>query len=73
MFDGSDFREMALSSYTLFVIIGCGLVTFIPRVLPFIFVRKLQLPDVVIRYLSYVPPLHSYSAIRSKFIDYKGK
>ncbi|EAG7377847.1 AzlD domain-containing protein, partial [Listeria monocytogenes] len=22
---------MALSSYTLFVIIGCGLVTFIPR------------------------------------------
>lgn len=55
MYDGSDFREMALSSYTLFVIIGCGLVTFIPRVLPFIFVRKLQLPDVVIRYLSYVP------------------
>lgn len=46
---------MAISNYTLLVILGCGLVTFIPRVLPFIFVRKLQLPVVVIRYLSYVP------------------
>ncbi|MBC2267400.1 AzlD domain-containing protein [Listeria farberi] len=46
---------MAISNYTLLVILGCGLVTFIPRVLPFIFVRKLQLPSVVIRYLSYVP------------------
>ncbi|MBC2110013.1 AzlD domain-containing protein [Listeria innocua] len=46
---------MTISNYTLLVILGCGLVTFIPRVLPFIFVRKLQLPSVVIRYLSYVP------------------
>lgn len=55
MSDGSDSRKMAISTYTLLVILGCGLVTFIPRVLPFIFVRKLQLPDIVIRYLSYVP------------------
>ncbi|MBC6295829.1 AzlD domain-containing protein [Listeria sp. FSL L7-1517] len=46
---------MAISTYTLFVIIGCGIVTFIPRVLPFIFVRKLALPDIVIRFLSFVP------------------
>lgn len=46
---------MAISTYTLLVVIGCGIVAFIPRVLPFIFVRKLALPDVVIRFLSFVP------------------
>ncbi len=37
------------------LIIGCALVTFIPRVLPFIFVRRIQLPDVVLKWLSYIP------------------
>ncbi|EMG27612.1 hypothetical protein X560_0590 [Listeria fleischmannii 1991] len=46
---------MAISTYTLVAIIGCALVTFIPRVLPFLFIKKLRLPDIFMCYLSYVP------------------
>ncbi len=37
------------------VIIGCALVTMIPRVLPFIVVRNLNLPESVLKWLSYIP------------------
>lgn len=46
---------MTLSSYSLLIIFFCGLVTWLPRVIPFMLIRKLQLPDIVIRFLSYVP------------------
>ena len=44
-----------MTTYSLLIILGCGLVTWLPRVIPFILVRKLQLPEIVIRFLSYVP------------------
>ncbi|OCG09012.1 branched-chain amino acid transporter AzlD [Gilliamella sp. wkB178] len=44
-----------MTTYSLLIILGSGLVTWLPRVIPFILVRKLQLPDIVIRFLSYVP------------------
>lgn len=44
-----------MSIYSLLIILGSGLVTWLPRIIPFILVRKLQLPDMVIRFLSYVP------------------
>lgn len=44
-----------MTTYSLLTILGCGIVTWLPRVIPFMLVRKLQLPDVVIRFLSYVP------------------
>lgn len=44
-----------MTIYSLLIILGCGIVTWLPRVIPFMLVRKLQLPDVVIRFLSYVP------------------
>lgn len=46
---------MTLSFYTLLVIIGCGVVTWLPRVIPFMLVRKWNLPKVVMKYLTYVP------------------
>ncbi|QIQ21249.1 AzlD domain-containing protein [Zophobihabitans entericus] len=46
---------MNLTTYSLLVILGCGIVTWLPRVIPFMLIRKLQLPDVVVRFLSYVP------------------
>lgn len=46
---------MTLSLSMLGLIIGCALVTFIPRVLPFVFVRSIQLPEVVLKWLSYIP------------------
>lgn len=44
-----------MTIYSLLIILGCGIVTWLPRVIPFMLVRKLQLPDMVIRFLSYVP------------------
>ncbi|WP_392565093.1 AzlD domain-containing protein [Utexia brackfieldae] len=46
---------MSITLYALLIIIGCSLVTWLPRVIPFILVRKIQLPYKVVRFLSYVP------------------
>lgn len=46
---------MSIDLYTLLVIIGCALVTIIPRILPFAVVRNLTLPQPVLKWLSYVP------------------
>lgn len=46
---------MEITEYSLLVILGCGIVTWLPRVIPFILVRKLHIPDLVLRFLSYVP------------------
>ncbi|WP_046216029.1 AzlD domain-containing protein [Paenibacillus wulumuqiensis] len=46
---------MTIQWTTLMVIIGCALVTMIPRVLPFIVVRNLNLPESVLKWLSYIP------------------
>lgn len=37
------------------VILACAIVTWIPRITPFILVRNIQLPQVVLRWLQYIP------------------
>ncbi|CAM5190614.1 Branched-subunit amino acid transport protein OS=Ureibacillus acetophenoni OX=614649 GN=SAMN05877842_101220 PE=4 SV=1 [Ureibacillus acetophenoni] len=37
------------------IILGCAIVTWLPRVIPFMLVRSVQLPDVVLRWLKYIP------------------
>ena len=45
-----------MTTWTMFLlIVGCAFVTWIPRIVPFIFVKKVQLPDVVLRWLKYIP------------------
>ncbi|WP_392561951.1 AzlD domain-containing protein [Orbus sturtevantii] len=46
---------MQITLYSLLIILGCGLVTWLPRVIPFVLVRKIRIPDIVLRFLSYVP------------------
>jgi len=46
---------MSINSTILAVIALSALVTVIPRILPFILVRNLRLPDVVMKWLSFVP------------------
>ncbi|KMK78107.1 AzlD domain-containing protein [Alkalihalobacillus pseudalcaliphilus] len=46
---------MTLSTSILLLIIGCALVTLIPRILPFIFIKKLQLPEPFLKWLSFIP------------------
>ncbi|WP_274309390.1 AzlD domain-containing protein [Solibacillus daqui] len=37
------------------LIAGCALVTWIPRILPFVLVKNMKMPDIVLRWLAYIP------------------
>lgn len=39
----------------LLVILGCALVTVIPRIAPFILVKNVELPKPVIKWLTFIP------------------
>ena len=46
---------MEVSWTILIIIIGCALVTFVPRVLPLMILSQLELPTWLIRWLKNVP------------------
>ena len=46
---------MSVDLTVLLVILGCALVTIIPRVVPFILVKNVELPKPVIKWLSFIP------------------
>ncbi|TRZ36094.1 AzlD domain-containing protein [Niallia circulans] len=46
---------MSTTTEYLLLLVGCMLVTLIPRVLPFIVVRSFTVPKPVERWLSYLP------------------
>lgn len=37
------------------LIMGCALVTWLPRIIPFILVRNIELPNIVLRWLQFIP------------------
>ncbi|MFK2826726.1 AzlD domain-containing protein [Bacillus sp. B190/17] len=46
---------MSANMTVLLILAGCAIVTWIPRVVPFLIVRNLQLPDAVMKWLSFIP------------------
>ena len=46
---------MLSTSYILLKILGCTIVTWLSRVLPFVLLKKFDLPKAIIEYLSFVP------------------
>ena len=38
-----------------FIIAGCALVTWLPRIIPFILVKAMPIPDIIMRFLAYIP------------------
>lgn len=46
---------MEIRGTILLIIIGCALVTFIPRVLPLVILSQMELPKWLIRWLKNVP------------------
>lgn len=46
---------MKVDLSTLLLIAACALVTFVPRVVPFVIVRNLVLPPALMKWLSYIP------------------
>lgn len=57
----------------VFIILGCALVTWLPRVIPFILVRNIQLPDVVMRWLKYIPICILSALVFDSLLDNEGK
>ncbi|WP_413362756.1 AzlD domain-containing protein [Lysinibacillus sp. 3P01SB] len=46
---------MTTSVNMLLLLLGCALVTWLPRIIPFLFVKSVELPNVVLRWLKYIP------------------
>ena len=46
---------MSSSNYIYLTIIGCGIATWLSRVLPFFILKKFSLPKVIVDFLSFVP------------------
>lgn len=46
---------MTISMNMIWLILGCMIVTLLPRIIPFIFVRSVRMPEVVLKWLSYIP------------------
>ncbi len=46
---------MEITSYVLWAIVLGGVVTWVPRVLPFVLTKNKGLPDIVLRFLNYLP------------------
>lgn len=46
---------MNVSMSFILVILGCAVVTWIPRILPFTIVKNVELPKWFMRWLAYVP------------------
>ncbi|MGX7197102.1 AzlD domain-containing protein [Enterococcus olivae] len=44
-----------MSSTFLLMIAGCFVVTWLPRILPFVFAKKLEFPEKLHLFLSYLP------------------
>lgn len=46
---------MTTSIAMILLIMGCALVTWLPRILPFVLVKNIEIPDIVLRWLAYIP------------------
>ncbi|KAB7706231.1 AzlD domain-containing protein [Bacillus aerolatus] len=46
---------MSVNITILLIIIGCAVVTLIPRLAPFLIVRNIKLPEAVMKWLSFIP------------------
>lgn len=46
---------MKVDPHVLMIIVGCMVVTALPRILPFMMMQRVQLPQVALRWLSYIP------------------
>lgn len=59
---------MSINLTVFLIILGSAIVTFIPRVIPFIVIRNISLPKVVIKWLSFIPVCIFTALIVDSFI-----
>ncbi|MFD1899741.1 AzlD domain-containing protein [Enterococcus termitis] len=44
-----------MNNYVLLTILGCSLVTWIPRIIPFLISKRVDFPKWFLRFLSFIP------------------
>ncbi len=47
--------QMSISTQMIWIILGRMIVTLVPRIVPFIFVRNIQMPELALKWLSFIP------------------
>lgn len=57
----------------ILLILGCALVTWVPRIIPFLLVRSVKLPDVVLRWLRYIPVCILSALVIQSLLHSEGK
>lgn len=60
---------MSLNYFVLLAIILSGLVTWLPRITPFILTKYKDLPPIVVRFLNFIPIAIIFSLIVSTIIE----
>lgn len=56
-----------------YILVGATIVTWIPRILPFIFLRKIPLPLVITKWLTFIPVCIFTALIADSFIQGYGQ
>lgn len=62
---------MTTSLAMVLLILGCALVTWLPRIVPFVLVKNMKLPDIVLRWLAYIPVCILSALVIEGFFDKK--
>ncbi|MBL1229580.1 AzlD domain-containing protein [Enterococcus sp. BWB1-3] len=60
-----------MNSYVLMTILGCSLVTWIPRIVPFILTKKMDFPEWLLKFLSYLPICILTALLLQSMLTYK--
>ncbi|GIQ69427.1 AzlD domain-containing protein [Xylanibacillus composti] len=63
---------MSEEQTVFWIILACAAVTVIPRVLPFILARSVQLPDIVMKWLSFIPVCLFASLVAGSILKEEG-
>lgn len=59
---------MSINLTILIIILGCAIVTFVPRIIPFMVIRNIMLPKIVIKWLTFIPVCIFTALIVDSFI-----
>lgn len=57
----------------VFIILGCAIVTWLPRVIPFLLVRNIELPNIVMRWLKFIPICILSALVFDSLLNNEGK
>ncbi|MEK4029738.1 MULTISPECIES: AzlD domain-containing protein [Bacillaceae] len=62
---------MSINITVILILAGCAIVTWIPRVAPFLIVRNVQLPDAIMKWLSFIPVCILTALVAGSVIEHR--